>query len=151
VSTALELVFQYRQLAGKCEAVGLTMDEIEMLQTVEALFADHDRAAGGRQFSREPVNVSARLRARGRIDQVKIQDLAPGGLVCDDAPYLDKDETVEIVVSDEELSLSYRFKAKVSWRRDQPDGDYRVGLRFIGTPLVLRYASAAAKSVANAA
>ena len=46
--TALELVYQYRQLVGKCESgAGLDFDEIDALGTIEALFAVDATVHGG--------------------------------------------------------------------------------------------------------
>lgn len=140
MTTALDLVYQYRQLAGKCELDGLEFEEIELLQTLEALFAD--RAQTNREFLRERVNVRAKLKARGHVDEVTIDNLGPGGVECAHAPYLDTDDLVEIVINDDELCLSYRFKARVTWFVDS-DHDARAGLRFVGTPVLLRYGSSA--------
>jgi hypothetical protein len=149
VSTALDLVYQYRQLAQKCDAQGLAMPEIELMQTIEALFTKRDRVPLRRRGStREPVQVSARLRARGQADAVAIENLGLGGMVCRNSPYFHTGETIEIVIDDRELGLSYRFKAHVIWRTTQEDDDYTIGLRFVGAPLLLRYSRGPATKVA---
>jgi hypothetical protein len=149
MSTALELIYQYRQLSGKCESgAGLEVEEIEVLIAIEALF---DRRAGGsgaraadslwpcqREFVREQVDLRAMLRSHRLADPVRVCALGPGGLVCRSAPQVEDGESVEIVIDDRELSLSYRFKGVVSWSRDDDEGAV-LGIRFVGTPLLVRY------------
>jgi len=145
MSTALDLVYQYRQLAGKCETRGLSMEEIVLMQTIEAFFAKNESEPTLRRFAREPVELTAVLRARGHRDSVRIDNLAPGGLVALHAPYFEDGDVVEVVVDDAECSLSYRFKAVVTWLHDEPEGDFTLGLCFVGTPLLLRYSTGAAQ------
>ena len=137
----LDLVYQYRLLLGKCESgAGLDFDEIEALSAIEALFTDSgddDEWRDRRRFSRETVSLPAVVRGPRLNDPVRVVDLAPGGLVCRSAPYVEEGDLVEVVIDDEELGLSYRFKASVSWLRDDEDDDYAVGLRFVGTPVLI--------------
>jgi hypothetical protein len=151
MTTALELVYRYRQLAGKCDVCGLSMEEIDLMNTIESLFAE--RGSQPRKFTREDVDLPATLRGRGNADPVRIENLAPGGLVCQRAPYLDEDEIVEVVIDDAECGLSYRFKARVTWiREDHTSDDYTMGLQFLGQPVLLRFSQARADdAVANAA
>lgn len=144
MGTALDLVYQYRQLSAKCDAgAGLDMEEIEVLNTIEALF-DRDRGgrlpapANRREFMREEVDVEAVVRGRDLADPVHIVNLAPGGLVCEDAPYLAPGESVEILIDDHELHLSYRFKGVISWTTEDDHG-CSFGIRFVGMPLLVRY------------
>ena len=109
------------------------------MNAIESLFRARESRRSGRprKFERERVDLSASLRGRGHVDAVNIADLAPGGMVCHNAPYLEEGDTVEIVVDDGECSLSYRFKAQVSWVRDEEES--AVGLSFVGVPLLLRF------------
>jgi hypothetical protein len=139
MSTALELVYRYRQLAGKCDVCGLSMDEILLMDTIESLFREGGQHA--RKFARERVAIDATLRGRKHTDTIRINDLAPGGLECIRAPYYEAGDEVEVVIKDEECSLSYRFKAVVTWMREENDSDdYRMGLKFVGAPVLLSYA-----------
>jgi hypothetical protein len=150
MSTALDLVYQYRQLAGKCEISGLSMDEIDLMNTIESLF--RETAHHARQFAREQVSLTARVRGRGHVDTVRVNELAPGGVTCQRAPYLERDELVEVVIDDVECALSYRFKARVTWIEADKDGDdYTMGLQFVGQPVLLRYTVGKVPVVANAA
>jgi len=147
MSTALELVYRYRQLAGKCDMRGLSMDEVLLMDTIESLFREGGHHA--RKFARERVNIEATLRGRKHTDSIKISDLAPGGLECIRAPYYERGDEVEIVIADEECSLSYRFKAVVTWLREENDSDdYRMGMKFVGSPVLLSYASSRENAVA---
>jgi len=141
MSTSLHLVYQYRQLAVKCERRGLNMAEVELLETIEALFSK--RAPDGRRHStREEVSMVAELRMGGRRDRVAIENVSLGGMVCHQARGADVGDTVEVVIDDDELCLSYRFKADVCWSQggEGDDEDRSLGLRFCGSPLLLRHA-----------
>ncbi len=147
MSTALELVYRYRQLAGKCDVCGLSMEEILLMDTIESLFREGGQHA--RKFARERVNIDATLRGRRHTDAITISDLAPGGLECIRAPYYEKGDEVEIVIADDECDLSYRFKAVVTWLREQHDSDdYRLGMKFVGAPVLLSYTSSRDEAVA---
>jgi hypothetical protein len=144
VSTALELVYQYRFLRGKCEAGrGLTVDEIDALAAIEALFSSRLDPAEpyfeGRQHAREKADLPAQLRNRTLADKVRIVELSPSGMVVAQAPFVDEGVTLEIVVDDREVGLSYRFRARVAWRRDDGDEDYVLGLELLGTPVLMRF------------
>ena len=144
--SALDLVFQYRTLVGKCDAGrGLDIDEIDALTAIEARFAPGDddvRAREGRRFRRERVDLQAHLKGGSLDDQVQISELSPGGLVCRAAPYADEGQIIEVVVEDPDRSLSYRFKARVQWLKDDVGADFHLGLELIGTPLLVHYGAA---------
>ena len=145
--TALELVYQYRYLLGKSElGAGLSMDEIDALYTIAALFVGDygglDVWRCTRQFEREEVDIDARLRSADCDDPVRIVDIAPGGMVCRATPFVDENTTIELVVNDDDLGLSYRFKAIVVWLRDDVDDDFMLGLKLVGTPVLLRQGGA---------
>jgi len=131
MSNALELVYQYRHLLGKCEAgTGLSMEEIDALQTIESVFA---------KYGHPKVDLAAELRGNRLADDVRIVDLRSHCMVVRGAPYAEKGQTVEIVVRDHELSLSYRFKAVVAWLRDDANDDFYLGLELVGTPVLVRH------------
>jgi hypothetical protein len=67
-------------------------------------------------------------------DRVDIVELAPGGLVCTNAPFIARDELVELVIDSGDDQL--RFMARGVWSKDEGN-DYRVGLRFVGMPVRL--------------
>jgi len=129
--TALELVYQYRHLLGKCDAgVGLTIDEIEALQAIRALFSHHKEWE---------VEIAADLRSNHLIDRVRIASVSPLEMVVRRAPYTESGQTVEIVIADPELSVTYRFKAVVAWRGDDAEDDYVLGLTLVGSPVLVRH------------
>ncbi len=141
---ALDLVYQYRVLLGKCSTgAGLTLDEIDTLTGLEAAFvaeASDLRGPDGRRFRRERVELSAVLRGGKLHDAVTVTEIAPGGLVCRSAPWAETGDSVELVIEDEGQSLSYRFKARVLWLREEHEGDdYVMGLELVGIPLLVRY------------
>lgn len=143
MGTTIELVYQYRQLVGRCDAgTGLDFDEIDTLTTVEHLLAVQPPigASDWRTADAEDA-IPAVLRAPRLNDDVDITHLGPSGCVCRNAPYAEEGMTVELVIGDCEEAVSYRFKAQVMWLEDDGD-DYALGLEFIGVPLLVRYATA---------
>lgn len=142
--SALEHIYQYRLLIGKsASGAGLTIDEIDQLVALEALFAageEDQRARDGRRFRRQAVDLTAVLRGGKLHDSVTVSELAPGGLVCRSAPYAEPGDAVEIVIEDELACHSYRFKARVLWLREEHEGDdYVVGLELVGIPVMIHY------------
>ncbi|MCA9674881.1 MAG: hypothetical protein H6709_22485 [Kofleriaceae bacterium] len=140
--SALDLVYQYRKLLGKCESgLGLDVDDIIALTALEAVFAGDDR--DGRQHRRERVEMACLLRGPGHgdgiNDRVRISELGPGGLVCRQAPFADDGTVLEVVIDDPEMSLSYRFKARVAWLREDVGDDFALGLTFVGAPLLIHH------------
>ena len=71
---ALEDVYQYRLLIGKsASGAGLTIDEIDHLVELEARFAASEadqRAADGRRFSRQRVDLTGVMRGGKLNDTV---------------------------------------------------------------------------------
>ncbi|HTJ43044.1 MAG TPA: PilZ domain-containing protein [Kofleriaceae bacterium] len=142
---SLDLVFRYRTLLGKCESgVGLDFDEIDALTQIEAAFASGEPARDGRKWKRIPVELSAMVRGGDLNDKVAVSELAPGGLVVHGAPYVDTGMQVEIVIDDIDLAMSYRFKARVQWMREDAGDDYQLGLELVGMPVLIHYGPASA-------
>jgi hypothetical protein len=144
--STLEHIYQYRLLIGKsASGAGLSIDEIDLLTELEALFAAGDedlRAREGRRFSRRAVDLTAVLRGGKLNDTVTVSELAPGGVVCRSAPYAEPGDAVELVLEDELACRSYRFKAKVLWLREEHEGDdFVIGLELVGTPVMIHYGS----------
>src|SRR5690606_12553899 len=127
VVTALELVYQYRQLLAKCEGSdGLTVEEIEVFSTLEQLIGAPTR-----------VLLDAELRMGRFHDPVRIAALSRDGAVCVGCPDVQGGQRVELRFEDRELSLSYRFAGIVEWVRDGAD-DTIAAIRFSGAPVLVR-------------
>ncbi|MEZ4367974.1 MAG: PilZ domain-containing protein [Kofleriaceae bacterium] len=139
--TALELIFQYRRLQNQCElGLGLEIDEIDALSDIEAAFTIDPAQTDLRRHRRETVTTTAILRGRHLNDRVAVTELAPGGLVCADAPSAVIGEVVDVIFDDHDLRASYRFKATVCWVQPAPDdGAARMGLAFVGAPVCIHY------------
>ena len=135
----VDSVFRYRTLQGKCDlGIGLAWDEIAEIAVIEAAFepsVDDRRMSSGRRFRREPVTLSGLMRGDRIHDRIDIVEVAPGGLVVRNAPFVARGEQVEIVI--EVGEASYRFRAEGVWLRDDGD-DYKVGLAFRGMPVCVR-------------
>ena len=136
--TTLELVYRYRQLMGRCEAgLGLDLDSIDALTTIEALFDPENRASD--QLAGERGVLEATMRNESLHDRVAVVSLRPTGCTCRQAPYADEGEIVELVIEDAEKALSYRFKARVSWLRDDVNDNFALDLAFIGVPVLVHH------------
>jgi hypothetical protein len=139
----VDLVYHYRTLQGRCElGVGLEIEEIAALTELEAELVLDPRdqaAADGRKTRREPVVLNALLRGPGLNDRVAVHDFGPGGLAASGVPFADEGDTIEVVI--DAGDVSYRFKARVEWVRDDGD-DYEVGMSFVGLPVRLHYGPA---------
>lgn len=143
MGTTVELVYQYRQLVGRCDAgTGLDFDEIDTLTTVEHLLAAQPPIGANDWRTAEAEDaIPAVLRGPRLDDDIDITHLGPRGCVCRNAPYAEEGMTVELVIADSEATVSYRFKAQVTWLDDDGD-DYALGLEFVGVPLQVRYSTA---------
>src|SRR5262245_36209960 len=117
MGTTVALVYQYRQLTGRCDAgTGLDFDEIDTLTTVESMLAqppigandlrticasgdapgDASGDAPGDASGDAPESFAAVLRGPRMNDDVTIVNLGPQGCVCRHAPYADEGVTVEL-------------------------------------------------------
>lgn len=138
VRTALELAYEYRHLMGKCQSAhGLSMEEALTLDGIAALFASD---AGADAHKENAESLSATLRVRGgRIsDQVRLARVRLDQLELEGCAWLDPDTAVELVIEDSELRLSYRFKARVAWAREQKNGTTSLGIELLGAPVLVR-------------
>jgi hypothetical protein len=134
----VDLVYHYRTLVGRCElGVGLDLDQIAALTELECEFAPQAAdAAGGRKVRREAVVLQAVLRGPGLNDRVAVHDFSPNGLAVSGVPFANEGDTIEVVIGAGDLS--YRFKSRVEWVREDGE-DYEVGMSFIGLPVRLHY------------
>jgi hypothetical protein len=132
----VEAVFQMRTLQGKCDlGLGLDWDEIEQMTLLELMFSPTAEDRGGRRYRRERVSLTGTMRGDRINDRIDIIEIAPGGLVVRNAPFVSHGEQIEIVIDDGDAS--YRFRAEGVWQREDGD-DYRVGLAFRGMPVCVR-------------
>lgn len=143
MGTTVALVYQYRQLKGRCEAgTELDFDDIDTFTAVESVLATQPPiGADDWRTAEAQETFRAVLRGPRLDDDVDIVNLGPYGCVCRNAPYADEGVTVELVIADSEAAVSYRFKALVTWLDDDGD-DFALGLSFVGVPLQVRYATA---------
>jgi hypothetical protein len=123
---ALDLVYQYRKLVGKCEAgLGLDVEEIISLTALEA------------HLVAETVDSWCRLRGPRVNDAVRMVEIGPRGLVCRQTPYMEEGSRIEIVIEDGDLS--YRFPARVAALREDIGDDFAVTLELTGVPVLVHH------------
>lgn len=137
MSTALELVYEYRHLMGKCRAgAGLSMEEVEAVEVIEGLFA-----GGAAPFERAGPPLAATVRSgRHRLcDRVELLSADLDQVAVELAAFVEPGLGVELSIEDSELRLSYRFKCRVlSVDEDLSSGRQRVVLELLGAPLLVR-------------
>jgi hypothetical protein len=143
MSTALELVYEYRHLMGKCRTgAGLTLDEIEAVEAIEGLFAP-----GATTFEGQNSGLASRLTAvlrggpRQLWDKVELVSAQLDLVVLRASVFLEPGAVVELQVEDDELRLSYRFKGRVMSFGDDRGAlapSHRIVLELIGLPLLVR-------------
>jgi hypothetical protein len=135
MTTALELLYEYRHLMGKCRSgAGLDMDEIQALDAIEALFADDAATAETAQ----PGGLTTVIRGAKLCDEVRLESILLERLVVAGCPYVECAATVEVIIEDPELRLSYRFRGEVAWTRDDGKGRLAVGIELVGVPVLVR-------------
>jgi hypothetical protein len=132
MSTAVESVYELRQLLARCQSpAGLDMAEIEAMVALEAEFA-----GPGTQV--RAVDLVARVRSGSNEDRVQLVAVGPSAMALTGAPYLDDGALVELLIDDDGAGHSYRFKGRVA-ALDDDEGDlYRARIELIGAPLLLR-------------
>jgi hypothetical protein len=131
--TTLELVYEHRRLAGKCgSGVGLSIEEIQTLTTLESLFATDD------ELARHRVELAALLRGEDLWDRARIVAMGPSGIDLRSGATLSRGDAIEILIEDDELALSYRFRGVVGRTRAQADGTVEASIDFVGLPLLCR-------------
>lgn len=136
MSTALELVYEYRHLMGKCRVgAGLSMDEIEAVEAIEGLFA-----VGATPFEQRAGGLSATLRGGPNKlwDKVQLASAELDRIAVRVTALLEPGSPVELLVEDEELRLSYRFRTRIASVQGDPAGGYKVVLELVGLPLLVR-------------
>ena len=143
MSTALELVYEYRHLMGKCRTgAGLTLDEIEAVEAIEGLFAP-----GSSQFGDQSSGLASRLTAilrggrRQLWDRVELLAARLDAVELRVSTFMETGATIELQIEDEELRLSDHFKGRVVSFGDErpvPGAGHVVVLELVGLPLLVR-------------
>jgi hypothetical protein len=137
MTTAVELLYEYRHLVGKCSTgEGLDMDEIQVLHTIEGVFGHESASVVGGECSA----LITTLRGDGGklCDEVQLFSVLLDQLILKGCPWVEAGSIIEVVIEDTELGLSYRFKGRVAWTRDDGEATLTMGLDLVGVPLLMR-------------
>jgi hypothetical protein len=135
MTTALELLYEYRHLMGKCRSgAGLDMDEIQAVDAIEALFADD----AAKSDNASPGGLTTMVRGSKLCDEVRLESILLDRLVVAGCPYVEAAAPIEVIIEDLELSLSYRFRGQVAWTRDDGKGRLSIGIELLGVPVLVR-------------
>ena len=147
MTTALELLYEYRHLMGKCRSgAGLDMDEIQAVDAIEALFADD----AGKSDSAQPAGLTTVVRGPKLCDEVTLEAILLDRLVVAGCPWVEAATAIEVIIEDPELLLSYRFRGTVAWTRDDGKGRLSVGIELVGMPVLVRRGPKTARPLASA-
>jgi len=145
MTTALELLYEYRHLMGKCRSgAGLDMDEIQAVDAIEALFADD----AGKSDSDSQRGLTTVVRGSRLCDEVKLGSILLDRLVVVGCPHVEASAPIEVMIDDPELLLSYRFRGTVAWTRDDGNGRLAVGIELVGVPVLVRRGPKTARPLA---
>jgi hypothetical protein len=144
MTTALELLYEYRHLMGKCRSgAGLDMDEIQAVDAIEALFADDAGKPG------EPRGGLTTVVRGGKLcDEVTLESILLDRVVVVGCPHVEASAPIEVLIDDRELLLSYRFRGTVAWTRDDGKGRLAVGIELVGVPVLVRRGPKTARPLA---
>lgn len=135
MTTALELLYEYRHLMGKCRSgAGLDMDEIQALDAIEAVFAEDAATSDTSHLG----GLTTVIRGARLCDEVRLQSILLDRLVVAGCPDVESAATVEVIIEDPELRLSYRFRGQVAWSHDDGKGRLAVGIELVGVPVLVR-------------
>src|SRR5262245_9815309 len=100
MTTALELLYEYRHLMGKCRSgAGLDMEEIQAVDAIEALFAADAGASGDGQ----PRGLTTVVRRGGLCDEVRLESILLDRLVVAGCPHVEASAPIEVMIDDPEL------------------------------------------------
>ena len=147
MTTALELLYEYRHLMGKCRSgAGLDMDEIQAVDAIEALFADD----AAKSDSAQPTGLTTVVRGAKLCDDVKLEAILLDRLVVAGCPWVEAAAALEVIIEDPELLLSYRFRGTVAWTREDDKGRLSVGIELVGVPVLVRRGPKNARQLASA-
>jgi hypothetical protein len=146
MSTALELLYEYRHLMGKCRSgAGLDMDEIQTVDAIEALFGQAPSSEDARGLTTVVRSSKGKL-----CDEVHLDAILLDRVVLKGCPWVEAPVALEVIIEDPELRLSYRFKGVVAWTREEGEGLLTVGVELCGVPVLVRRGPRSERSATQA-
>jgi hypothetical protein len=149
MTTALELLYEYRHLMGKCASgAGLDMSEIDVVDAIEGVFSDEAASCVGG----ESLGLSTLLKSdSGKLsDPVQLFSVLLDRLILKGCPWVEDGAAVEVVIEDPELLLSYRFRGLVTWTCEEEEDRQTVALALVGVPVLVRRGPRAERAAAPA-
>ena len=111
------------------------MDEIQTMDAIEAVLADD---AAGEVAADMPLTTVLHGSGGRSTDEVRLSAIRLDVLVLAGCPWMECGAGVEIHIEDAELRLSYRFKARVVWTREEGPEQVEMGLEIVGVPVLVR-------------
>ncbi len=142
----LELVFEYRRLLARSEAMAgsLKPRSSERLAALEKLFGQepNSNAVHPRRHARCDIRRPATLRVGDRVQAVSLVNLGGGGVCITPAPNVRTGDTALLRIVADDQSTIYQYQVRANWST-QGDEDSCMGMPFVGIPRVIESNSTA--------
>jgi len=136
----LELVFEYRRLLARSEAIAgsLKPHNSKRLAALEKLFGQEPNVRGEhpRRHARCDVRRPATLRVGDRVQSVSLVNLGGGGVCITPAPNVQTGETALLRIVADDQSTVYQYQVRANWSTGG-EQDSCMGMPFVGIPRVI--------------
>lgn len=136
----LELVFEYRRLLAKSEAIAgsLKPKSAKRLVALEMLFGQEPKAGSvhRRRHARCDIRRPATLRVQGRVQSVSLVNLGGGGVCISPAPNVMAGETALLRIVADDQNTVYQYQVRANWAT-RGEKDSYMGMPFVGIPRLL--------------
>lgn len=142
MSNLLQLVFEYRRLLAKSDAIAgsLRPPASRRLKALEKLFGKEPAQAGSdraRRFARCELRLPATVRVNDRVQPVSLVNLGGGGVCVSPAPNLQAGEIALLRIVAEDQSKVYQYQVRQCWASHTGTAS-QMGMPFVGIPRTLR-------------
>jgi hypothetical protein len=137
LTEVLHHLYEYRRLLARSELLGAKLDAASRarLEALAKLFAPGPSEPRRRKHSRCDVDVSATVKAGGRVHAVHIVNVGGGGMCVAPAPQLRPGERAIVRVISPLAEIHYPVQAQ--WVHRTETGS-AMGMPFVGAPLQIQ-------------
>jgi hypothetical protein len=136
----LELVFEYRRLLARSEAIAgsLKPHNSQRLAALEKLFGQEpdSNATYPRRHARCDIRRPATLRVGDRAQAVSLVNVGGGGVCITPAPNVKAGETALLRIVADDQNTVYQYRVRANWSTGGAQ-DSCMGMPFVGIPRVI--------------